>query len=81
LLLEDYDHFVQNHEAFCERLDALTELRGKKLIEEWKAAVRAILSVSRASSTRASQYMEPPVRYCSVKVGQCDSTSAGVSVW
>lgn len=41
LLLEDYDHFVQNHEAFCERLDALTELRGKKLIEEWKAAVRA----------------------------------------
>jgi len=41
LLLEDYDHFVQNHEAFCERLDALAELRGKKLIEEWKAAVRA----------------------------------------
>jgi tRNA 2-selenouridine synthase len=41
LLLEDYAHFVQHGEAFCERLDALTELRGKKLIEDWKAAVRA----------------------------------------
>ncbi|MCA3237263.1 MAG: tRNA 2-selenouridine(34) synthase MnmH [Curvibacter sp.] len=41
LLLEDYSHYVQDHEAFCERLDALTELRGKKLIEEWKTAVRA----------------------------------------
>lgn len=39
LLLEDYAHFVQNHAAFCERLDALTELRGKKVIEAWKAQV------------------------------------------
>jgi tRNA 2-selenouridine synthase len=41
LLLEDYQHFVQDDAAFCERLNALTELRGKKLIDDWKAAVRA----------------------------------------
>lgn len=41
LLLEDYDHYVQNHEAFCERLGALTELRGKKVVDDWQAAVRA----------------------------------------
>ena len=41
LLLEDYQHFVHDASAFCERLDALTELRGKKLIEAWKMAVRA----------------------------------------
>lgn len=40
LLLEDYDFFVQNGEAFCERLDALTELKGKKVVEAWKAQVR-----------------------------------------
>ena len=39
LLLEDYAHFVQDHTAFCERLDALTELRGKKVVEAWKAQV------------------------------------------
>jgi tRNA 2-selenouridine synthase len=41
LLMEDYDYFVQNHEAFCERLDALTELRGKKVVESWKEQVRS----------------------------------------
>ncbi len=40
LLLEDYDFFVQDGEAFCERLDALTELKSKKVVEEWKAQVR-----------------------------------------
>jgi tRNA 2-selenouridine synthase len=40
LLLEDYDFFVRNHEAFCERLDALTELRSKQVVEGWKAKVR-----------------------------------------
>jgi hypothetical protein len=47
----------------------------------WKAAVRATLSVRRASSTRASKYMKPPVRCSSRKVGQCDSTSALLSFW
>jgi len=41
LLMEDYDFFVQDREAFCERLDALTEIRGKQVIEGWKASVRA----------------------------------------
>ncbi len=40
LLLEDYDFFVQNREAFCERLDALTELKGRQVVEGWKQAVR-----------------------------------------
>ncbi len=41
LLLEDYDFFVQNGEAFCERLDALTELKGRQVVEGWKAKVRS----------------------------------------
>lgn len=41
LLLEDYDFFVRDREAFCERLDALTQLRGKQVVEGWKAQVRA----------------------------------------
>jgi tRNA 2-selenouridine synthase len=41
LLLEDYQHFVRDDVAFCERLGALTELRGKKVVEDWQAAVRA----------------------------------------
>lgn len=41
LLMEDYDHFVQHADAFCERLDALTELRGRQVVEAWKAQVRA----------------------------------------
>ena len=41
LLMEDYAYFVQNHDPFCERLDALTELRGKKVVEGWKAQVRS----------------------------------------
>lgn len=41
LLLEDYDFFVRDSEAFCERLDALTQLRGKQVVENWKAQVRA----------------------------------------
>ncbi|GAB3488788.1 tRNA 2-selenouridine(34) synthase MnmH [Curvibacter fontanus] len=41
LLLEDYDFFVRDGEAFCERLDALIELKSKKVVEEWKAQVRS----------------------------------------
>ncbi len=41
LLLEDYDFFVRDSEAFCERLDALTQLRGKQVVEGWKTQVRA----------------------------------------
>jgi tRNA 2-selenouridine synthase len=41
LLMEDYDFFVQDREAFCERLDALTQIRGKQVIDDWKTQVRA----------------------------------------
>ena len=39
LLLEDYDFFVRDTAFFCERLDALVELRGKATVESWKARV------------------------------------------
>jgi tRNA 2-selenouridine synthase len=39
LLMEDYDFFVQNSGFFCQRLDALTEARGKVVVEGWKAQV------------------------------------------
>jgi tRNA 2-selenouridine synthase len=41
LLMEDYDFFVRDRELFCDRLGALTELRGKSVIEDWQAKVRA----------------------------------------
>ena len=40
LLLEDYEFFVQNTAFFCQRLDALVEVRGKVVVENWKALVR-----------------------------------------
>ncbi len=40
LLLEDYDYFVQNTERFCERLEALTQARGKAVITQWQTDVR-----------------------------------------
>ena len=39
LLLEDYAFFLHNAEVLCERLQALTALRGKLLVEAWKARV------------------------------------------
>jgi tRNA 2-selenouridine synthase len=41
LLLEDYAFFANDPEFFCQRLDALTTLRGKAVVEGWKALVRA----------------------------------------
>ena len=40
-LLEDYAHFVADAEAFCERLQALRELRGAATIERWQGLARA----------------------------------------
>ena len=40
LLMEDYDYFARNVEALCERLDLLTELRGKTTVKAWKDALR-----------------------------------------
>ncbi len=41
LLLEDYDFFVQDPEHFCQRLLALTELRGREVVNGWIERVRA----------------------------------------
>ena len=41
LLLEDYDFFVRDPALFCERLSALTELRGKAVVQGWQAKVAA----------------------------------------
>ena len=40
LLLEDYRFFVEQPELFCERLAALTALRGKELVQTWQQRVR-----------------------------------------
>jgi tRNA 2-selenouridine synthase len=41
LLLEDYDFFVKDQALFCDRLAALTELRGKAVVQAWQAQVEA----------------------------------------
>ena len=41
LLLEDYDFFVRDTEHFCQRLQALSEVRGKVVVDAWLAEVRA----------------------------------------
>ena len=41
LLLEDYDFFVRDPALFCERLTALTEIRGKSVVDNWQAQVAA----------------------------------------
>jgi len=40
LLLEDYEWFVRDPHHFCERLAALTELRGKAIVDSWQQRVR-----------------------------------------
>ena len=41
LLMEDYAFFVRDSNYFCDRLQALTELRGKAVVEAWQSSVRA----------------------------------------
>jgi tRNA 2-selenouridine synthase len=40
-LLVDYDYFVADTESFCERLNALRELRGNAVVARWQAQARA----------------------------------------
>jgi tRNA 2-selenouridine synthase len=40
-LLDDYAHFVRDAEAFCERLQALRELRGAETITRWQTLARS----------------------------------------
>lgn len=39
LLMEDYDYFVKNADLFCDRLDRLSDLKGKEQVHEWKQSV------------------------------------------
>jgi tRNA 2-selenouridine synthase len=41
LLLEDYDFFVRDPQLFSDRLAALTELRGKAVVQGWQEDVTA----------------------------------------
>jgi tRNA 2-selenouridine synthase len=41
LLMEDYDFFVQDTEAFCTRLDALRVRQGHEVVNHWQATARA----------------------------------------
>ena len=41
LLMEDYDFFVKDRALFCDRLTALSELRGKAVVQDWQARVAA----------------------------------------
>jgi tRNA 2-selenouridine synthase len=40
LLIEDYHHFVDDPEAFCARIEALRESRGKAQVEAWQQLAR-----------------------------------------
>jgi tRNA 2-selenouridine synthase len=40
LLMRDYEHFVTDTPAFCQRLDALRMLRGNEVINAWQEAAR-----------------------------------------
>ena len=40
LLLEDYDFFVKDIAFFCDRLGALTQARGKEVVQDWQARAR-----------------------------------------
>ena len=40
LLMEEYAFFVTDADHFCERLQALTEIRGKAVVQAWQAQVR-----------------------------------------
>jgi len=41
LLMEDYDYFVKDAAFFCERLDRLTDLKGRAVVDDWKARAQA----------------------------------------
>lgn len=41
LLLEDYSFFSTDPGFFCQRLDALVQLRGREQVQAWQAQVRA----------------------------------------
>ncbi|MBM3386828.1 MAG: tRNA 2-selenouridine(34) synthase MnmH [Betaproteobacteria bacterium] len=41
LLMEDYEHFVNDTAFFCQRLERLSDLKGHAVVGAWQAQVRA----------------------------------------
>jgi tRNA 2-selenouridine synthase len=41
LLMEDYDHLVKDVAYFCDRLKALTELKGRAVVQGWQTQAQA----------------------------------------
>lgn len=41
LLMEDYDYFVKDASFFCDRLDKLADLKGRAVVDGWKAQAQA----------------------------------------
>jgi tRNA 2-selenouridine synthase len=41
MLLEDYAHFVNDIDSFCERLNALREVRGNAVVVQWQLQARS----------------------------------------
>ena len=58
LLLEDYDYFVRHTDAFCQRLDVLTGIRGKATVDAWKGKV-AEGSLSDVVQDLLTQHYDP----------------------
>lgn len=40
LLLEDYDYFAKDPDFFCERLERLSDLKGKAVVNGWQTQIR-----------------------------------------
>ena len=56
LLIEDYDFFVRDNDAFCARLDALRVLRGKEVVAAWQDAARAGRTAEVVEALLATHY-------------------------
>ncbi len=41
LLIEDYDTLVRHVDDFCDRLDLLTAIKGRRVVENWQAQARS----------------------------------------
>jgi len=62
LLMEDYDYFVKDASYFGERLDRLADLKGRAVVEEWKARAQegqtadVVAELLENTTTRATRH-------------------------
>ena len=57
-LLQDYAHLVRDSELFCQRLDALRELRGAATVQRWQDRVRQAAQASDPASAGLAQVVQ-----------------------